>query len=65
MRYTTRPAHHDPLSPALLPVATLAPEGELEAVRAEHEKVLRGRFPMLPEVTIDHTWTGYVLPVAQ
>lgn len=38
----------------------LAPEGELADVRAAHQKVLRGRFPMLPEVTIDHTWTGYV-----
>ena len=37
-----------------------APERELDEVRLAHEKVLRGRFPMLPEVSIDHTWTGYV-----
>jgi len=37
-----------------------APEGELEQLRLAHEKVLRGRFPMLPELTIEHTWTGYV-----
>jgi glycine/D-amino acid oxidase-like deaminating enzyme len=37
-----------------------APQGELEEVRAAHAKVLRGRFPMLPDVTIDHSWSGYV-----
>jgi len=35
-------------------------ENEAAQVRLAHEKVLRGRFPMLPEVTIDHTWAGYV-----
>ena len=34
--------------------------GELEQIRARHEQVLRGRFPMLPEVAIAHTWTGHV-----
>lgn len=29
-------------------------------VRHQHEREFRRRFPMLPEVTFDHTWTGYV-----
>jgi len=35
-------------------------ENEAAQVRHAHEKVLRGRFPMLPDVTIEHTWAGYV-----
>lgn len=35
-------------------------EGELERVRARHLRILRQRFPMLPDVTIEHTWTGYI-----
>lgn len=29
-------------------------------VRKRHEQEFRNRFPMLPGVTFDHTWTGYV-----
>ena len=32
----------------------------LEAIRAAHLKVLRSRFPMLPDLGLEHTWTGYV-----
>ena len=30
------------------------------ANRARHQRLFRGRFPMLPVVTVEHTWTGYV-----
>jgi glycine/D-amino acid oxidase-like deaminating enzyme len=30
------------------------------ANRARHQRLFRVRFPMLPEVTVEHTWTGYV-----
>lgn len=30
------------------------------AVKQEHQTLLDQRFPMLPDVTIEHTWTGYV-----
>lgn len=36
------------------------PDGDRAAVRRNHEGFFRGRFPMLPEVTFDHTWAGYV-----
>ena len=35
-------------------------EGEVEKVRQAHLKVLRSRFPMLDQLSIEHTWTGYV-----
>jgi glycine/D-amino acid oxidase-like deaminating enzyme len=31
-----------------------------DAVRARHMREFRNRFPMLPEVQFDYTWTGYV-----
>jgi glycine/D-amino acid oxidase-like deaminating enzyme len=30
------------------------------ANRAHHQRLFHGRFPMLPEVAIEHTWTGYL-----
>lgn len=30
------------------------------AVRRAHQEVFRRRFPMLPEVSLEHTWTGFV-----
>src|SRR3546814_20730440 len=30
------------------------------ANRAHHQRLFHGRFPMLPEVTIEHSWTGYL-----
>ena len=35
-------------------------DGGVARIRTGHERVLRGRFPMLPDGTIEHTWTGYV-----
>jgi glycine/D-amino acid oxidase-like deaminating enzyme len=35
-------------------------EAQRLAIRAAHEERLRQRFPMLPKVTIEYTWTGYV-----
>ena len=32
----------------------------VENVRTAHLRVLRSRFPMLPDLTLEHTWTGYV-----
>ncbi len=29
-------------------------------IRKGHERRFRARFPMLPDVTLEHTWTGYV-----
>lgn len=31
-----------------------------EAMRRHHERLFRGRFPMLSGVAIEHTWVGYV-----
>ncbi len=31
-----------------------------EVIRRSHEPLFRARFPMLPEVTFEHTWVGYV-----
>ena len=31
-----------------------------EAIKIEHQKLFDQRFPMLPDVTMEHTWTGYV-----
>jgi glycine/D-amino acid oxidase-like deaminating enzyme len=36
------------------------PSDEWRAVRAEHERILHARFPMLPHVAIEHTWRGFV-----
>lgn len=33
---------------------------EQQRVKATHQRLFIERFPMLPEVTIDHTWTGFV-----
>ena len=30
------------------------------AVRQEHQRLFQQRFPMLPKVTMEHTWTGFV-----
>jgi glycine/D-amino acid oxidase-like deaminating enzyme len=30
------------------------------AVRRDHEQAFRARFPMLPNVTLDHCWAGFV-----
>lgn len=30
------------------------------ANHAHHQRLFHGRFPMLPQVTLEHTWTGYV-----
>ncbi len=29
-------------------------------VRREHQRLFHHRFPMLPDVTMEHTWTGYL-----
>jgi glycine/D-amino acid oxidase-like deaminating enzyme len=29
-------------------------------IRADHQRMFLKRFPMLPQVTMEHTWTGYV-----
>ncbi len=35
-------------------------DADRRAVRRHHEVALRRRFPMLPEVSLEHTWTGFV-----
>lgn len=30
------------------------------AVRRDHQRLFEARFPMLPEVAMEHTWTGYL-----
>lgn len=30
------------------------------AVQRDHKRLFHDRFPMLPEVTMEHTWTGYL-----
>ena len=37
-----------------------ASEDSVVKARAAHLKVLRSRFPMLPTLSIEYTWTGYV-----
>lgn len=34
--------------------------GKQAAVRRYHERLFRDRFPMLPDVTFEYTWTGFV-----
>ena len=36
------------------------PEGEMATIRRDHQRAFEARFPMLPEVKIEHTWRGYV-----
>ncbi len=31
-----------------------------ERIKREHQKMFEKRFPMLPHVTMEHTWTGYL-----
>ncbi len=35
-------------------------EQEAATVRREHQRLFAARFPMLPAVTIEHTWRGFV-----
>jgi glycine/D-amino acid oxidase-like deaminating enzyme len=35
-------------------------QARLAKARKDHWRILRKRFPMLPEVTFDYTWAGYV-----
>jgi glycine/D-amino acid oxidase-like deaminating enzyme len=35
-------------------------EAEMPQIRRRHARILRDRFPMLTEVALEHTWTGYV-----
>ena len=37
-----------------------ASDSERAAARRRHMACLRARFPMLPEVTMEHTWTGFI-----
>ena len=32
----------------------------LQKIRAQHQRLFEERFPMLPEVDMEYTWTGYV-----
>ena len=41
------------------------PDAEMAATHRDHQRAFEARFPMLPEVKIEHTWRGYVLPVAK
>lgn len=36
------------------------PQSEHAAIRESHLPLFRARFPMLPEVTFEHTWVGYL-----
>ena len=40
--------------------AMRASDDERRAARQGHMACFRARFPMLPEVTMEHTWTGFV-----
>jgi glycine/D-amino acid oxidase-like deaminating enzyme len=35
-------------------------DAKRQAIKREHQKLFDQRFPMLPNVTMEHTWTGYV-----
>ena len=35
-------------------------DADRRAVRRRHEEVLCRRFPMLPDLTLEHTWTGFL-----
>jgi glycine/D-amino acid oxidase-like deaminating enzyme len=36
------------------------PQAEAAQSRADHQRLFIKRFPMLPDVTMEHTWIGYV-----
>ncbi len=36
------------------------PDAEAAQSRADHEKLFQKRFPMLPDVRMEHTWRGFV-----
>ena len=36
------------------------PDAEYQAMRSAHQRLFEARFPMLPDVTIEHIWRGYV-----
>mgnify|MGYP001189808398 FL=1 len=36
------------------------PDSEAAQSRKDHEKLFRRRFPMLPDVNMEHTWRGFV-----
>ena len=35
-------------------------DAEMAEIRRDHQRAFEARFPMLPEVKIEHTWRGYV-----
>lgn len=35
-------------------------DAEMATIRRDHQRAFEARFPMLPEVRIEHTWRGYV-----
>ena len=35
-------------------------DAEMASIRRDHQQAFEARFPMLPEVKIEHTWRGYV-----
>lgn len=36
------------------------PPTRLAEIREEHQRLFLGRFPMLPKVTMEHSWTGFL-----
>ena len=32
----------------------------METIRRDHQRAFEARFPMLPDVKIEHTWRGYI-----
>ena len=36
------------------------PPARLDETKEQHQKLFLGRFPMLPKVTMEHTWTGFL-----
>ena len=35
-------------------------DAEMETIRRDHQRAFEARFPMLPDVRIEHTWRGYI-----
>ena len=35
-------------------------DAEMAPIRRDHQRAFEARFPMLPEVKIEHTWRGYI-----
>ena len=35
-------------------------DAEMETIRRDHQRAFEARFPMLPDVKIEHTWRGYI-----